>query len=786
MVDLKDNTIIIVPNYLKEQTLLYINSTQKLKNIKVMSLKSFIENYFFSYNEQAIYFLINKYGIKYDIASMYLNNMYFIEYKDYKSNKLNKLVKLKQELDDNNLLIYNKLFRANLKNKNLVFYNIILTKFNRKLIDELKAITKVEVKEDSYNKDYYHDIYEFNDVNSEIEFVATKICELLNDNIDIKNIVLLNASDEYINPLKRIFKIFKIPVNIFISNPLSATKMGTFFIDHLEPDIEKTILLLKEQFDLTNECNLTIYNQLINICNKYNWVDNYLKIKDLIIHDLASLNAKEPTIENAVKIVPFEEYQPNDKDYVFLIGFNQGSIPVLEKDESYITDLIKNEIDLDTTVEKNEIHSKKSFTIIKNTKNMWISYKKNSTNGPIEISTLNNILKYKIIHHKKTYNYSHLNNLITLSQKLDDYLKYGTVSQDLEYLYYNYQNNNYRSYDNAFTKIKYNHQSLTLSYSSLDNYFKCAFRYYVNSVLKINIYEETFANFVGSLFHFVLSKKDDLSLDEAWNIFLEEHPFNFSYKETFFLEKLKYDLEFILEVLNTQNNYTDFNKSKYETKVEIDKGNNVKFVGIIDKILFNEEKNLAAIIDYKTGNTNLSLNNIPYGLSLQLPIYLYLMSYQYPDIEVVGFYLQKILPTLISRDFVQTLEMQKKELLKLQGYSLANEDKLKTFDKTYIDSDLIKSMKVGNNGFYAYAKTLTSQEMKTIISLVDDKINDAIDNIKNNNFNINPKQIGKENIGCSFCHFKDICYMSNKDIVKLSEIKDLGFLGGDNNAKVDG
>ena len=64
MVDLKDNTIIIVPNYLKEQTLLYINSTQKLKNIKVMSLKSFIENYFFSYNEQAIYFLINKYGIK--------------------------------------------------------------------------------------------------------------------------------------------------------------------------------------------------------------------------------------------------------------------------------------------------------------------------------------------------------------------------------------------------------------------------------------------------------------------------------------------------------------------------------------------------------------------------------------------------------------------------------------------------------------------------------------------------------------------------------------------------
>ena len=32
------------------------------------------------------------------------------------------------------------------------------------------------------------------------------------------------------------------------------------------------------------------------------------------------------------------------------------------------------------------------------------------------------------------------------------------------------------------------------------------------------------------------------------------------------------------------------------------------------------------------------------------------------------------------------------------------------------------------------------------------------------------------------CKFKDICYMTEKDIVRLKDIDNLDFLGGDNNA----
>ena len=48
--------------------------------------------------------------------------------------------------------------------------------------------------------------------------------------------------------------------------------------------------------------------------------------------------------------------------------------------------------------------------------------------------------------------------------------------------------------------------------------------------------------------------------------------------------------------------------------------------------------------------------------------------------------------------------------------------------------------------------------------------------IINANFMINPKRIGNDNVGCQYCHYRDICFMSEKDIVDLKEYKNLEFL----------
>ena len=781
MKNLKDNTLLIIPNHLKETILL--SFCDELKNIKIMTDNEFIRSYYFDYDLETIYYLMNKYKLKYEVVLIYLKNLYYVENKEYSNEKLNKLVEIKKELEEHNLLKYKPLFLNKLKSMNIVFYNFYdLDKFYLNLIDNLKKITSVEVINEENNCYYEHKIYEFKNAEEEVEFVATKICELVLSGVNINNIVLLNSSDIYTNHIKRIFKYFSIPINIKDNNSLLGTKMGTFFLENINSDISKTFELLEINFDLKNSLNLEIYNRLITISNKFSFVSDYMEIKELLKVELLNTKLSDVILDEAVKVEVLEDYIPNDNEYVFLLGFNQGECPKNLKDEDYINDLLKEKLNLSTTTSKNIIHSKKIINIIKNVKNLWITYKLNGEQGSLTVSSLNEKLNYEVIHNIKiSYNYSNLNNNLKLARYMDDYLKYGSKNEDLDLLNNTYKNNVYRKYDNKFNGIKKTNENITLSYSNMDNYYKCSFKYYISSILKLNCYEETFMTYIGSLFHYVLSKKDNLSLEDSITEFMNNNPKEFTNKENFFLEKLKKDLEFILGVIKKQDDYTNFHNALYEKYIEIPKGYD-KFIGIVDKILLNDNKTLGAIVDYKTGNPSLELNYIEYGLGLQLPIYLYLINKINPDIEVVGFYLQKILPSLIIRNPLKDITSQKRDLLKLQGFSLSEEEKLSEFDKTYIDSELIKSMKVGNNGFYAYSKTLTKNNMQNIVKIIDQKIDEALTNIHNNNFDINPKVINNKNIGCEYCKFKDICYMTEKDIVRLKDIDNLDFLGGDNNA----
>lgn len=781
MKNLKDNTLLIIPNHLKETILL--SFCDELKNIKIMTESEFLKKYYFDYDLETIYYLMNKYKLKYEVVLIYLKNLYYVENKEYSNEKLNKLVEIKKELEEHNLLKYKPLFLNKLKSMNIVFYNFYdLDKFYLNLIDNLKKITSVEVINEENNCYYEHKIYEFKNAEEEVEFVATKICELVLSGVNINNIVLLNSSDIYTNHIKRIFKYFSIPINIKDNNSLLGTKMGTFFLENINSDISKTFELLEINFDLKNSLNLEIYNRLITISNKFSFVSDYMEIKELLKVELLNTKLSDVILDEAVKVEVLEDYIPNDNKYVFLLGFNQGECPKNLKDEDYINDLLKEKLNLSTTTIKNIIHNKKIISIIKKAKNLWITYKLNGEQGSLTVSSLNEKLNYEVIHNIKiSYNYSNLNNNLKLARYMDDYLKYGSKNEDLDLLNNTYKNNVYRKYDNKFNGIKRTSENITLSYSSMDNYYKCSFKYYISSILKLNCYEETFMTYIGSLFHYVLSKKDNLSLEDSITEFMNNNPKEFTNKENFFLEKLKKDLEFILDVIKKQKDYTNFHNALYEKYIEIPKGND-KFIGIVDKILLNDNKTLGAIVDYKTGNPSLELNYIEYGLGLQLPIYLYLINKINPDIEVVGFYLQKILPSLITRNPLKDITSQKRDLLKLQGFSLSEEEKLSEFDKTYIDSELIKSMKVGNNGFYAYSKTLTKNNMENIVKIIDQKIDEALTNIHNNNFDINPKVINNKNIGCEYCKFKDICYMTEKDIVRLKDIDNLDFLGGDNNA----
>ena len=145
-------------------------------------------------------------------------------------------------------------------------------------------------------------------------------------------------------------------------------------------------------------------------------------------------------------------------------------------------------------------------------------------------------------------------------------------------------------------------------------------------------------------------------------------------------------------------------------------------------------------------------------------------------------YLQKILNNEINIDKKKSYDTLKRDNLKLQGYSTDKESILKEFDTTYTDSELIKSLKLGKNGFYAYSKIFDEAMLNSILEITEKNIDNALEKILNREFYINPKKIGIKNlIGCEYCNYKDLCYMNEENIVNLKEYKKLEFLKGDEN-----
>lgn len=753
--------ILLIPNSISENIIEKVRKTYYNYNIKFMSLDEFIKKYTFSYDNETIYHIMKKYNIKYSSALVYLNNLYYISDK-LDNEKMNKLKEIKEYLDDNNLLIYDKYFRKYVKDKEIYiygydyinkYYSSILNGLNYKVID-------VDTRKYEIDKIYYSD-----DITDEVIFVASKICELIKNGIDTSNIKLVYSS-EYNFIIDRVFKLYGINVNRKIS--IYSVYEVKRILDNLN-DIDNIIDSIK---------NIDIRNKIINVINNYSFIANKEDVRELIIHDLK--NTYLDSYEEGINVISLDDYI-DDNDYVFLLGFNKENIPRLYKNNDYFTDKEKEILGFDTSIYLNSRKRESTIKRIHSIKNLFISYKLfDAINNYIKSDLLDNVMEEMIINNN--YSNSNMINKILLTEKLDNLVKYNIMEDDINLLYSNYQDIDYMKYSNKYNRIdkyklyKYLDDKLVLAYTSFDNYNRCKFKYYLNNILKINVIRDDFSIIIGNVCHYVLSQMDNEDFDTRR--YFDEYLSNerdFTSRELFFLDNIKEEMVFIIDTIRKQLGYTSFDKKMYEEKVYVNKDKNIKvtFMGIIDKVLYKEEDDITylAVIDYKTGNTNIKLDNMEYGIGMQLPIYLYLTSnMKFKNIEVVGFYLQKLLSTNLdnTKDYITARENN----LKLEGYSINNPSILSKFDKTYNDSKLIKSMKTSKNGFYSYSKVLDKEEIDNIITSTDEMIDKVIDNILEADFSINPKVIDGENVSCKFCEYRDICFRRENDIVYINKSKE--------------
>ena len=185
-----------------------------------------------------------------------------------------------------------------------------------------------------------------------------------------------------------------------------------------------------------------------------------------------------------IEVIDYKNYYFTD-EYVFMVGFNQGIIPKIFKDEDYISDSIKTDY-LDTTIEKNIKEKNDTIKSIKNIKNLVITYKLKDAFKTFYPSNLIDELDVEVNKIELDYktSYSEISDKITLASYLDNLIKFGEYNNNLSLLNSNYDIP-YNTYSHSFTGMNKNKvndyikslKSFNLSYTHMDNYNRCAFRF---------------------------------------------------------------------------------------------------------------------------------------------------------------------------------------------------------------------------------------------------------------------------------------------------------------------
>ena len=766
-----EQTIIISTEENKKNILRENSKKHVFRNLKFYTFQDLKKNLFFDYDYQTIAFVMEYCNVSIAVAKIYLENLYFL--KDINSEKVQFLIHLRKVLDEKGLLIYHSLFADSIRGKKVLVYGYpVLSKEQKLILEKLGVPYQIyELNQESY----LPKIYEASTMEEEVHFVLEEISKLIDSGIPISHIKII-ASEEYGNILERGLMLYEIPFNKRGNHSFYSTLLAKDFLNHYDDaSLEENILALLEKYRNVDEL-IKIINRSVLVCDK-------AKRKEFIIEDLKQARLKENLYDEAVLFVSLED-SFTDEDYVFLLGFNVNLYPSIKRDIDYLSDSIKEELGLDPSYLVNQYEEISILSQIKKIKNLVITYKLAGPNGKYYPSILLKQIPVLVLPIFIASNVSHSKKYsqIEYANALDELYKYNTVQETLG-LYQKSLIIPYHTYDNQFTGVsckllkEHLHHELTLSYTNMEMYQECAFRYYISKILRLDIFEETFKTIIGNVMHHILELGliKDINIPEEIMKFIKEKEYSLNAKEMFYLERFSEDLKRILEVIREQQKHSKLQSYLFENEFYVYKDRDdmkITFKGMIDKVMYTEafSKEVLAVVDYKTGNTNITLQDLDYGLHLQLPIYLYLLkkSDRFGNALIAGFYIQKVLPKKENIQLKKSAHELLKEKLALQGFTNSDEALMEMIDDDYQNSSIIKNLQFKKNGeISSKSKVINSEDMDLVIDKIDQIIDQVIEQILDGQFLINPKVVHQKNIACTYCKFKDLCFMKKQDEVTL-------------------
>lgn len=797
----KDNLIIICNNDLKHKLIARSNG---LKNIIYKTYKEFSTDLLGEYKKFAYLKLSKEENINPEFTNIKLKNSLIVN-KQTNSEKVNNLYTIKN--DYQKYLDLNPLIMNLYKNREVIIIDELITSdeyyLAYSLLTEVNENVKIIDLKEEQKKEFK--VFEFNNYKEEVNNLLIQIGRLIEEGVNAEKIKV-EVPASYYPYMEEVFSLANIALNIEENKSLSSYEITKKIINELNSlksmnATDAFSYLIEEYSSYDNE----IFKKIVRVFNSYlKWDFKIGEIYEDLLYTL-KLTSYSPKYLGGISVGKLNNKFIEENDYVFILGLNQDVYPVVVRDDEYLLDYERKELGLLTSGEKNDIVSKYTLKFLKNVKNLYLSYANLTPEGVKPISSIVSILeencKVNITKQKseELVFYSRRLGEIELGKHLDLFYKYDVKSEKLISLNNEFKNNLYRKYDNSFDMIdpsvleNYLANGLNLSYTAIDKYYKCGFLFYLENVLKIKRVGNEESLFIGSLVHDVLyeifsaEKIDNLKefMTGVVSDYLSKNNYELAKKEKFFVDKYLNVLVHLFNFIKSFDQNSSFKIYGLEKEFRLTLSDNVHLKGFIDKVLTVkiEDVNYAIVVDYKTGSTDFDLNLIVHGLNMQIMFYFYFLNNSgAKKYKFAGGYLQGVLPTNpFGYEENKTYLEQLYDHFKLSGYSNSDKEILNLIDQNIeTTSKYIKGIRFKNDGsFYSTTlkRVIDNETFSRLLNFTEEKITDAVSNIKKGNFKINPKQVGNFD-SCIYCPYQDLCFRTNRDYEVLEKYEDFEFLGG--------
>ena len=334
--------------------------------------------------------------------------------------------------------------------------------------------------------------------------------------------------------------------------------------------------------------------------------------------------------------------------------------------------------------------------------------------------------------------------------------------------------------------------SITVSPTHVQNYYQCAFMYFMQRILKVKPLEkaEFSARIAGDYLHFIAQNVmekygedygntpwEDVEKDISGAVdkFIKENYPAAVYDDVKFTaqyENMTENAAQLLKHIHTEQQESLFHPIAFEEKigmggrvpplrVSADNGKTVKVIGVRDRIDIyrGQDKDYLRIIDYKTGNQKFDLDEIYNGLSSQL--LLYMNALLQADFGKKEKELEAGAVVYQPSDARFKFDKDDEKLYTAVGMALSNPEISAAFDTKQdgrfgiISGD--EKLKAGKD-----SKIVSEKGFEIILDYVKENLAHMANGIYSGKFDSMPLETGENMLPCRYCRFKAVCQNSDK------------------------